>query len=484
MKGNCPILITHPTMLELVLGRIDSVLLQTRRDVHATSSKRSLEAGGRRSRTWHAAHEGLFRETYSQCKIADHRQSIACSWREMKSARGGGTAREAAATVVSEATSVLNSDSRCKDNGSARNSQIWADSGGIEFASLNTFCARVSSVSASRHQFNNLFKDLLRCTVTGLGVVCQSFASFQFPLSPNSQLTDSNAGGTLRNGKIYTDFVEDAYLTHSSSAHFSDQSTLLRPWKKENVQSEPKASPWSWNHTPKANEKVHKKADATKVAATSRIRTKAEQMENEEPEFKAAAVKNWRRPSPKVKKMMEPKEEGELVKLFRQQKETGGRRVPLGAVDTNVAGSSASTDNGPPRAGKGPGRCWCWGLALGEKKLQKEIVNNGYDKNNRNVVEINSAITLWCEAAGRADLGVCAISSCDKEELGITVGENYVVRFKSNYVIQPNSVTGQKWAETGGVRQMAAYGGRLRDSGYPLGFNVQPQFNHTGPPAR
>jgi hypothetical protein len=41
--------------------------------------------------------------------------------------------------------------------------------------------------------------------------------------------------------------------------------------------------------------------------------------------------------------MAESQEEGELVKLFRKQREAGGRRVPLGAVDTNVASSSAST---------------------------------------------------------------------------------------------------------------------------------------------
>ncbi|KAJ7695851.1 hypothetical protein B0H14DRAFT_2650380 [Mycena olivaceomarginata] len=220
---------------------------------------------------------------------------------------------------------------------------------------------------------------------------CALSRLFQLPLSPNPQLTDSIAGHTLRNGKTYAEFVEDA-----------EQSTLLCLWKENvNVQSEPKASPWSWNHTPKANEKVHKKAGATKVAATSRTRTKAEQMENEEPEVKAAAIKNWRRPSPKVKKMAEPKEEGELVKLFRQQKETGGGRVPLGAVDTNVASSSASTDKQGTRwprrifvppvvEGSVPSRSpriaavitglralekvrggWCWGLALGEKNSKK-----------------------------------------------------------------------------------------------------------------
>ncbi|KAJ7864848.1 hypothetical protein B0H14DRAFT_2735889, partial [Mycena olivaceomarginata] len=135
--------------------------------------------------------------------------------------------------------------------------------------------------------------------------------------------------------------------TASTSSTNRSPSTLkstLRPWKeKENVQSELKAAPWSWNPSPKAKDKVNKKADATKVAATSRTRMKARETENEESEAKAAAVKNWRRSSPKAKKMAEPKEEGELVKLFRQQNEAGGRRVPLGAVDTNVASSSAST---------------------------------------------------------------------------------------------------------------------------------------------
>ncbi|KAJ7864813.1 hypothetical protein B0H14DRAFT_3602198 [Mycena olivaceomarginata] len=62
-----------------------------------------------------------------------------------------------------------------------------------------------------------------------------------------------------------------------------------------------------------------------------------------EADAKVATLKTWRRPSPmKAKKMVEPEEEGELFKMFRDRK-AGGRRLPLG-VNSNVAGGSASTD--------------------------------------------------------------------------------------------------------------------------------------------
>ncbi|KAJ7311493.1 hypothetical protein DFH08DRAFT_1087853 [Mycena albidolilacea] len=166
------------------------------------------------------------------------------------------------------------------------------------------------------------------------------------PTDVIKELTDVIARRT-KDGTIRPPRQVPPTTTASTSSTNCSPSTLkstLRPWKeKENAQSELKAAPWSWNPSPKAKDKVNKKADTTKVAATSRTRMKARETENDESEAKAAAVKNWRRSSPKANKMAEPKEEGELVKLFRQQKGAGGRRVPLGAVDTNVASSSAST---------------------------------------------------------------------------------------------------------------------------------------------
>jgi hypothetical protein len=44
----------------------------------------------------------------------------------------------------------------------------------------------------------------------------------------------------------------------------------------------------------------------------------------------------------KAKKMVEPEEEGELFKVFRDR-EAGSRCFPLG-VNSNVAGGPASTD--------------------------------------------------------------------------------------------------------------------------------------------
>ncbi|KAJ7815986.1 hypothetical protein B0H14DRAFT_2603034 [Mycena olivaceomarginata] len=158
------------------------------------------------------------------------------------------------------------------------------------------------------------------------------------------------------------------------------------------------------------------------------------------------------------------------VKLFRQQKETGGRRVSLGAVDTNVAGNSASTDKQgtrwprrifvPPvvegsvpsrnpriaakiaglRAVENPGRWWCWGLALGQQKK-------------------------FCQARGLGSLRYFELRWGRAGEYG------YAVRFKSNYVVQPNSVTRQKREVYGRWPHMAAdYG--IRDIHWGSTFNL------------
>ncbi|KAJ7311530.1 hypothetical protein DFH08DRAFT_1087880 [Mycena albidolilacea] len=100
--------------------------------------------------------------------------------------------------------------------------------------------------------------------------------------------------------------------------------SALRPWRstpkeKENGKPEPKVTPRPQRSSPNSK-KATKEADA-----------------------KVAGLKTWRRPSPmKAKKMVEPEEEGELFKMFRDR-EAGGRRLPLG-VNINVADGSVSTD--------------------------------------------------------------------------------------------------------------------------------------------
>ncbi|KAJ7311555.1 hypothetical protein DFH08DRAFT_822663 [Mycena albidolilacea] len=127
--------------------------------------------------------------------------------------------------------------------------------------------------------------------------------------------------GTIRSPRQNPPTTTTSTTTTSTSPTTRSPSTLksaLRPWRpapkekeKENAQSEPKASLRPWRSSLNGN----RKADA-----------------------KVATSKSWRRLLPKAKKMMEPEDEGEL------DREAGGRRLPLGVVNTNVGGGSAPTD--------------------------------------------------------------------------------------------------------------------------------------------